>query len=69
MSVDTSNERRAYFYLSLGMVAGSLVDDVLMDALINALKMGDIRGDYVRLVRDKLTRALDAAELGERRNE
>ena len=68
MSGDTSKERQAYFYLSLGMLAGSLVNDVLMDDLINALKNGDIRSDYVRLVRDKLASALDAAELEERRN-
>ena len=53
--------RTNQLYLSLGIVLGSLMDEAVMDSLTESLRAGDLHADYVRLVRDKLTQALDAS--------
>jgi len=60
VSTDDDNHM-ARLYLSLGIVAGSLMEKDRMLSLIQALRAGDIHADYVRVVRDKLAQALDEA--------
>jgi hypothetical protein len=58
---DDSEGQRAMFYLSLGIVSGSLMERSRFEALVQALRAGDINPAYVLLVREKLSRALEAA--------
>jgi hypothetical protein len=60
MSTDDDSQR-AMFYLSLGVVAGSLMEKDRFLALVQALRAGDVNPAYVLLVREKLDRALEAA--------
>jgi hypothetical protein len=52
------NERYANFYLSLGIVMGTLTDKAFCLLVAQAIKARDVNPTYVRLVRDKLTQAL-----------
>lgn len=56
-----TDERAANLYLSLGMIAGTLMDAAAMADLVQAMRTRDVNPYYVRLVRDKLTQAIDDA--------
>jgi hypothetical protein len=58
------DERAAMFYLSLGIVMGSLMDEKLRAGLVDGMRSGGVNPYYVRRVRDGLTAALDAAGEG-----
>ena len=57
-----NDEQRApMFYLSLGLVAGNLMDKAFFLSLLQPIKAGSVNPEYVRLVRDRLAIALDEA--------
>ena len=59
-----NDAQAANFYLSMGIVAATLIDPEAVADLALTLREGSLHIDYVRLVRDKLTQAIDdAAEL------
>ena len=52
----------AEFYFSLGVVAGELLKPEAIEHLVDSLRRAALPRDYVRLVRDALTRALEEAD-------
>lgn len=56
-----TDERAANLYLSLGMIAGTLMDAATMGDFIQAMRTRDLNPYYVRMVRDQLTKAIEDA--------